>query len=129
MLTGYKVLDDGTPHRPVFTDPQYRALLKVADTFPWQFGSLLIIAHETGHRLNAMLTLQWRDVDLEAWRLTWRRENDKIGNEHVTPMTDAAKAAIEDVRQRAPGIGDAPVLPGTTNGTKPISTALARDWM
>jgi integrase len=87
MLTGYKVADDGTPHRPVFTEPQYRALLKTADAFPWQFGSLLVIAHETGHRLNAMLTLQWRDVDLTMGRITWRRENDKIGYEHVTPMT------------------------------------------
>lgn len=128
-LVGYKVADDGTPHRPVFTGPQYLALVKAAETFPWQFGCLLVLAHETGHRLSAMLNLQWRDVDISVGRVTWRRENDKIGYEHVTPMTDAAKAAFENARRHAPGIGDAPVLPGLTDRSKLISTDLARDWM
>lgn len=129
MLTGYKVADDGTPHRPIFTEPQYRALLKAAGAFPWQFGCLLVIAHETGHRLNAMLTLQWRDIDLTIGRITWRRENDKIGYEHVTPVTDGARAAIEDAQRRAPGIGGVPVLPGLSDRATPISTSLARDWI
>ena len=111
-LTGYKVSELETPKRPVFTDSQYRALLAVANEFPWQFGCLLLLAHETGHRLSAVLHLQWRDVDLAGSRITWRAENDKIGYEHVTPMTVGARNALEDARRIAPGIGDAPVVPG-----------------
>jgi integrase len=128
-LATYKVLDDGTPHRPVFTESQYRALLAAADSFPWQFGCLLVLSHESGHRLNAVLSLQWRDIDLTNGRFTWRGEADKIGNEHVTPMTDLARQAIEDARRHAPGIGDAPVLPGVKDRAKPIGTDLARDWL
>jgi len=128
-LTGFKVADDGTPNRPVFTEAQYRALLETASAFPWQFGCLLVLAHETGHRLNAILSLQWRDVDWSAGRLTWRSEADKIGYEHLTPMTDKARRAIEEARRRAPGIGDAPVIPGLRERAKPISTDLARDWL
>jgi integrase len=128
-LATYKVPDDGTPHRPVFTESQYRALLGTADSFAWQFGCLLVLCHESGHRLNAVLSLQWRDIDLTNGRFTWRGEADKIGNEHVTPMTDLARHAIEDARRHAPGIGDAPVLPGVKDRAKPVSTDLARDWL
>jgi hypothetical protein len=44
-------------------------------------------------------------------------------------MTEAARAAIEDAQRRAPGIGGVPVLPGLSDRAKPISTALARDWI
>jgi integrase len=128
-LAMYKVLDEGTPHRPVFTESQYRALLATSDSFPWQFGCLLVLCHETGHRLNAVLSLQWRDIDLTTGRFTWRGEADKIGNEHVTPMTDLARQAIDDARRHAPGIGVAPVLPGVKDRAKPVGTDLARDWL
>lgn len=128
-LAGYKVSNDGTPSRPVFTDAQYRALLEAAAGFPWQFRLLLIIAHETGHRLSALLSLQWRDIDLVNERINWRRENDKIGYEHATPMTLDAKAAFEEARRQAPGIGDAYVLPGVIRSEESISGHLARDWM
>ncbi|MGH7594142.1 MAG: tyrosine-type recombinase/integrase [Gemmatimonadales bacterium] len=128
-LATLKITDDGTPHRPVFTEPQYRALLATADSFAWQFGCLLVLAHETGHRLNAILSLQWRDIDFVAGRITWRGEADKIGNEHVTPMTDTARRAFEDARRQAPGIGDTPVLPGVKATTRQVGTDLARDWV
>jgi integrase len=128
-LATLKITDDGTPHRPVFIEPEYRALLATADSFPWQFGCLLVLAHETGHRLNAILSLQWRDIDFATGRITWRGEADKIGNEHVTPMTDAARCAFEDARRQAPGIGDTPVLPGVKASARQVGTDLARDWM
>ncbi len=128
-LTGYKVEDGGTPRRPVFTETQYRALLEVAEFYPWQFGCLLLLAHESGHRLSAILSLQWRDVDLTRDRVTWRGEADKMGYEHVTPLTAAARQALDNARHHAPGVGEAPVLPGVTNPAKPIGAYLARDWM
>ncbi|MGH7592329.1 MAG: tyrosine-type recombinase/integrase [Gemmatimonadales bacterium] len=128
-LTGYKVSELETPKRPVFTDAQYRSLLKVADQFPWQFGCLLVLAHETGHRLSAVLNLQWRDVSLTSGRISWRAENDKIGYEHVTPITDGARDAVEVARRHAPGIGDAPIVPGPKNQAAPVGPNLARDWL
>ena len=128
-LATLKIANEDTPNRPVFTESQYRALLDTADSFPWQFGCLLLLAHETGHRLNAILSLQWGDIDFVTGRVTWRGEADKIGNEHLTPMTDIARQAVEDARRQAPGIGDAPILPGVKQRAKPVGTDLARDWL
>jgi integrase len=128
-LTGYKVSELETPKRPIFTNPQYQALRAVADEFPWQFGCLLVLAHETGHRLSAMLHLQWRDVDLTNGRITWRAENDKIGYEHPTPISDGARVAFEDARRIGPGVGTAPVIPGVGDRGLPVGPHLARDWL
>ena len=121
--------DGETPRRPVFTKAQHRALLPVAPELPWQFGCLLLLAYETGHRLSAVLNLQWRDVSLTASRISWRAENDKIGYEHVTPMTEGARSAFEDARRIAPGIGDLPVVPGMQDRKHSVGVWLARDWL
>jgi integrase len=128
-LQSYKVVEEGTPHRPVFTGPQYQALLAVAPQFPWQFRSLLILAHETGHRISAMLHLRWSDIDLAKGMFTWRQEADKIGYQHETPITPEARAMLEEARQHSPGIGDTPLIPSPRDRSVPVSRDLARDWM
>ena len=77
-----------------------------------------MLAHETGHRLGALLNLRWSDVDLTAGRVVWRAASDKIGWEHTTPLTTVARAALME----APGIGEALVVAG-------VSRHLARDWI
>jgi len=128
-LQNYRVSEEGTPRRPVFTEPQYQALLSVSSAYPWQFRSLLILANETGHRLGSVLSLKWSDIDFDAGRITWRQESDKIRNEHPTPMTPGARIALADVRQLASGIGNSPVLPSPMNQGEEISRHLARDWL
>lgn len=128
-LQAYKIVEEGTPRRSVFTGPQYQALLKVAPQYPWQFRGLLILAHETGHRIGALVNLRWRDVDFTAERITWRQESDKIGYEHVTPMTPAARGALEEARRLTRGIGNSPVVPSPLDRAQPVSRHLARDWL
>lgn len=117
-LAKYHPPTEKNPRRPVFSEAEYQKLLAVADTFPPAFRVLLVLANETGHRLGALLALRWSDVDLTAGRVTWRATSDKIGYEHTTRLTEAAKAVL----LAAPGIGDALVVPG-------VSRHLARDWM
>lgn len=128
-LVAYKVPEDGTPRRPVFTDAHYQALLRVSAQYPWQFRCLLVLAHETGHRIGALLSLRWCDIDFAAKRITWRQESDKIGYEHVTPMSPAARTALEGARQHTLGIGNTPVIPTPLDRAKPVSRHLARDWL
>lgn len=121
-LAGYEIVEEANPRRPVFTEAQYQALLGVAGTFPPAFRLLLELAHETGHRIGALRALRWSDVDLAAGRIRWRAASDKIGWEHATPLTAAARAALETYRAAQPGIGETLVVPG-------VSGDRARDWM
>ncbi len=120
-LAGFRIVEEANPCRPVFTEEQYQALLGVAGTFPPAFRLLLELAHETGHRIGALLALRWSDVDLGTGRIRWRAASDKIGWEHSTPLTATARAAFETYRAAHPGIGDSPVFPGSRH--------LCRDWM
>ncbi len=125
-LTGYQIEEEANPRRPVFTEEQYQALLRVAKEarrgdkarFPPAFRRLLVLAHETGHRIGALRALRWSDVDLAAGRIRWRAASDKIGWEHSTVLSPAARAVLME----SPGIGEALVVPG-------VSCHLARDWM
>jgi integrase len=71
----------------------------------------LVLAHETGHRAASIRKLRWSDVDLERKTVLWRGEYDKIGYQHVTPLTDEAVAVLAKERSRAKAIGDAWVFP------------------
>ena len=39
---------------------------------------LVVLAWKTGHRAGSLRQLRWSDVDLEAGRMHFRGENDKI---------------------------------------------------
>ena len=116
------------PTRVVLTDAEYVDLLGCSEQVDWRFRVCLVLAHETGHRVGAIRGLQWRDIDLARGTILWRAENEKTGFEHVTPITEAARAALEEVRRRSPGIGEAPVLPAPKDPSRPISRHLARNW-
>ena len=117
------------PRRVLLTEPEYEALLGVSLKVDWHFRVALVLAHETGHRIGAIRQLRWSDVDFEGGAVRWRAEHDKTGYGHVTPLTVAATAVLEEARQWNPGIGDAHVLPHTKDVSKCISTSQAdRLW-
>jgi integrase len=120
-LAGFRIAEEPNPRRPVFTEGHYQALLGVAGTFPPAFRLLLVLAHETGHRIGALLALRWSDLDLTTERIRWRAASDKIGWEHSTPLTTEARGALETFRALHPGIGESAVFPGSRH--------LCRDWM
>jgi integrase len=92
--------------------------------------TLLVVANETGHRINSIRLLRWPDIDFERGAIHWRGEQDKIGHEHVTPVVEAARLSL--LRQREiswpEGHGSEWVFPAPGDPTQPMSRHLARDW-
>ena len=127
-LKGLKTPTEKNPTRVMLTEVEYQALLRVSRQVDWRFRVALVLAHETGHRINAIRQLRWSDIDLEDGMVQWRAEHEKTGYEHRTPVTVEAIAVLEEARTRNPGIGDAPVLPSPKYPTMPVSRPLARVW-
>lgn len=127
-LKGVPLPKEESPERPILRQEEYEALLAVAPRVSWQYELALILANETGHRINALARLRWSDIDLVHGRIRWRAENDKIGFEHVTILSPAAVAALEKIRACEPAIGDAWVFPSPTDPSQPCSRHLFRDW-
>jgi integrase len=119
---------EASPRRPILSDEHYQALLKASGEIGPHFELALILAHETGHRIGSIRLLRWSDVDWEKSTIRWRGENDKIGFEHVTPLTTAAKEALNRARKLQGAIGDSWVLPAPENPSLPVSRHLVRDW-
>ena len=127
-LKGLKTPTEKNPARVMLTEVEYQTLLRVSRQVDWRFRVALVLAHETGHRINAIRQLRWSDIDLEDGMVQWRAEHEKTGYEHRTPVTVEAIAVLEEARTRNPGIGDAPVLPSPKYPTIPVSRPLARVW-
>jgi len=111
--------NDGTPARPILSEDQYRALLQVAPRVSRRFQLALILAHETGHRISAVRLLRWSDIDLDKGTIRWRGENDKIGFEHTTAVSDEAIAALLHERRAMPVIGDRWLFPSDAEASSP----------
>jgi integrase len=95
----FKVAKDKRPVSPAeFTGAEFLALL--AQFRPdldsqWRPYVALALCGLQGVRQNAVLHLQWADVDLEAGRVTWRAEWDKLGNTWSQPLRPASRVALE----------------------------------
>jgi len=120
-LKGYRIPRERSPARPAVTEGQYQALLKAARQLGWRVRLALVLANEAGHRLSAIRHLRWSDVDLERSRIRWRAEHDKIGFEHVTPMSPALQAELVAAQRQAAAIGEAWVLPGIRDPDVPCA--------
>ena len=117
-----------TPRRPQLTSAHYQALLKVANQVAPDLRLALVLAHETGHRIGAIRCLRWSEIDLKAKVIRWRRENDKIGYEHDSPISVTACRALRQARRNRPRIGDGWVFPSPADPGRPVSRHLIRDW-
>jgi integrase len=84
-LKGFALPSEDAPRRVVMVSEEYDALLKIASDVHPDFECLLVLAHETGHRLSSIGQLRWSDVDMERRLVRWRAVPDKIGFEHSTP--------------------------------------------
>lgn len=72
--------------------------------------------------------LRWSDIDLDKHEIRWTAELDKIGHEHVTPITPAGTAALVHAQRAAMRIGEGWVLPSPSDPERPCSRHLLRDW-
>ena len=127
-LKGCRLPKEESPRRPVLKQAQYDALLAVAPAVDWRFELALVLTHETGHRIGAIRQLRWTDIDLDGLTVRWRAENDKLGFEHTTPLTDAAVDVLRRARRAHKAIGDAWLFPAPKDPDQPCSRHLMRNW-
>jgi integrase len=92
------------------------------------FRLALVVAHETGHRINAVRLLRWADIDLPGARVRWVEANDKNRLEHETPLTQAAVEALNERRKATAALGNAWILPAPGNPALPVSRDRLRAW-
>lgn len=127
-LKGLKCPKELGTRRPFLVDDDYERLLAVADDVHPLARLALVMAHETGHRISAILGLRWSDLNLLTGLARWRAENDKIGLEHSTPLSAVAVEALQSAQRARAHIGDGWVFPAPGDAEKAVTRHLARDW-
>ena len=129
-VRGLKLPREENPARPLATEDRYRRLLAVADEADplGRLHCLLILAWETGRRISSLIHLRANDLLFtrdhvrqalaeegqdEAWAdhwpqaIRWRAESDKMGYLSFSPVTNAARDALESFVQRRAVVGEA----------------------
>ena len=86
--------------RPMLAPGQYEELLAISSGIDPRLTLALIICNETGHRLNSVRQLEWRDIDLEQATIFWRADSDKMKRDHKTPLEAPAVVALKAERHR-----------------------------
>lgn len=127
-LLGLELPREANPRRPTVSQDEYLRLLAVADRVTPLFRLGLILVHETGHRIGAVRQLRWSDVDLAGKRIQWRAETDKIENEHITPLTEEAVAALRAAQRQQQAVGDTWIFPSPSDASQPVSHARMHIW-
>ncbi len=125
---GFPLPSEDSPRRVVVVSEEYEALRKIAPSVHPDFECLLVLAHETGHRLSSIRQLRWSDVDLERRAVRWQAVSDKIGFEHSTPLTETAVAVLAAQQRRVQAIGDALVFPSDDNPAEPRPRITFGKW-
>ncbi len=77
--------------------------------------------HETGHRIQSVRCLRWRDVDFQKDLIAWPAEYDKQRKGHLTPLSVAARKILLAVRSEQAVIGNGWVMPAIKDPSKPCS--------
>lgn len=116
--------------RPIVTDRELAALLRAAARMGPECYCMLVLAHETGHRIGAIRQLRWTDINWTEGQeeVHWRPELDKIGFDHTTPLSGDAVLALRRYRDKVGGIGDTWLFPAPRSPGLPVSKHLVKDW-
>ena len=118
---GLPVPKEESPRRALLTAEQYEAVRMAAVTTSPLLECCVVLAWQTGHRAASLRQLRWSDVDLEAARIHFRGENDKIGHDHWNPLHPIAVAILKQERARTSAIGDAWIFPAARDASQPLS--------
>lgn len=79
-------------------EPMLGALGGGQDGRRWKAWAAVMIAGSQGERINAVLQLEWPDVDFAGGRIRWRAATNKQGHERWQPMTWEALSALLTAR-------------------------------
>jgi integrase len=115
------------PRQPRLGPAEYRRLLEVAPEVMPLALPLLVTVYETGHRIGAVRSLRWSDLDLESARVRWRGVSDKLDWEHTTPLSAEAVSVLRAWQRESGALGDLPAFPAPKNPAVPMSRNFARD--
>lgn len=128
-MHGYRMPNNPFVRRHVPTHDEFTALLAVAQTMNPRFALALVVAEGTGHRIAAILHLQWADLNLAGEAIRWRMEHDKKGNEDVTWMPPGVKAALLAWRDDPRRPVSPHVFPAVKDATRPQSYDGMMRWL
>jgi len=121
---GMEIPLEDDPKRPLFDENRYAQLLTAASA---RLRPLLVLAHETGRRISAIVGLRWDDwcptVGLYGV-LTWRAAHDKLGKTWHVPVTQAVRDALARLERRGPYL-----FPTLADPARPITRTVARNWL
>jgi hypothetical protein len=143
--------------RPIATEERYQKLLKVAAAAEptGRFRCVLVLARETGRRINAICQVGLRDVLTTPEQMTaalaevgqpiewathwphgaivWRSASDKLGYEGLSPLSRAAREALDAYMTRYPRVGAVPLFQGRGKHhvwlNEPIKKEIAGYWL
>lgn len=152
-MTGLAVPTEKNAKRPVANEARYQALAKVADRAEptGRFRCVLALARTTGRRIRAICELRASDVLLtrEAMRralaaygmdlahadhwphgaIRWPSNTDKLGFEAISPISQAARDALDTYLRAHPSVGETPLFPGREDPSQPIKKEIAYYWL
>lgn len=92
----------------------------------WRLNVLLLLAHSTGQRMNAVRHLRWQDI--ADGEIRWPSQWQKQGKELVRPLTWDAVAALETARYWRKVGGSARVRRDRKAASRPAALA-STDWV
>jgi integrase len=127
-LAGLSVPKEESPRRIVLTAEQYSSLRKIAAEVHELFDLALVLAHETGHRIGSIRLLRWSDIDFGRKTVRWRAETDKVGFEHMTPLTDVALDVLAARQKAVRAIGSTWVFPGDRRPAEAVPRSTVLKW-
>ncbi len=129
-LQGLPYPKEAGVRRPILLSETYGKLSRAARKVGAECALLLLVVHETGHRIGAVRLLCWSDLDLKIGDSTvhWRPENDKVKLDRTTPLSEVAAEALRRARRQRRALGDGWVFTSPDNRSLPLSRHRARTW-
>lgn len=78
--------------------------------------------------MGAVLAPRWSDLDLDAARVRWRADNDKLRSAHETPLSAEAVRWLKQSRRERAHLGDGWVFPAPGRPEQTVTRHRVRTW-
>lgn len=129
-LQGLPYPKESGVRRPVVRKEAYEAMTRAASKVSPVCALLLLVVHETGHRIGAVRKLRWSDLDLALDRASvhWRAETDKLKLDRSTPLSEPAAEALRRAWRHRRDLRDGWVFRSPHNPEEAVSRHRARFW-